>query len=85
MPSKSCSGQFLGDFLGLKVPMRPMNIHFNLQDEQELKFETYDALTMEKRIYDVKTIAPIYHLCNESYQYGNLEYASKCSCKVIIS
>lgn len=82
MPSKSCTGQFLGDFLGLKVPMRPMNIQFNLKDEHELQFETYDALTMEKRTYDVKTINPNYHQCNESYQYGNLEYATQCSCKV---
>ena len=64
--------------------MRPMNIQFNLKDEREIKFETYDASSMEKRTYDVKTIVPIYHQCNESYQYGDLEYAAKCSCKVRI-
>ncbi len=88
MSAKSCNGQNIGDFLGLKVNLRPMDIKFTLLDEKQIKVEreiTYfvDNKELKKtKQFDIKPILPEYHACNESFQYGDLEYGAKCSCKV---
>jgi hypothetical protein len=56
--------------------MRPMDIYFNL-------FDGPKTLQQDNKVYEIAPIKPVYHMCNESYKYGDLEYGAKCSCKVI--
>lgn len=82
MSAQKCSGQDLGNYMGLITSFRPMDINFTLKEEKEFQYEYFDPFENKTKITDIKTIIPKYHRCNESYQYGILEYASPCSCKV---
>lgn len=59
-----------------------MDINFRLRDEKTLRHTQLDPITKKEITYDVKTVKPHFHACNESFQYGSLEYGAKCSCRV---
>ena len=87
--SKLCTPAQFGLFIGLKVSERPFDIAFKLFNEKELRNHslsmnvTYHNKTtsLVSARKDLKPLDVKFHMCNESYQYGDIEYGAKCSCK----
>lgn len=94
VPSKSCTSDLFGDYIGLKVKERPFDLYFklvsllnntNVEFIHSITQTTVDDDKIESRATNdflIKPVSPRYHRCNESYQYGDLDYGAKCSCKV---
>lgn len=91
--SKYCTPEQFGYHIGLKVSQRPFNIYFKVVNDthtravtatQTYRDQTGEIITEQRNVFDMKPVAPQSHRCNESYQYGDLDYGSKCSCKVMI-
>ena len=90
VPSKKCTPYDFGKHIGLTVRERPFDIFFKIQPSNTTQLD----VTIEKKYINttstIKTvneqhrIVPMnakFHRCNESYQYGEIDYGAKCSCK----
>lgn len=72
------------DYLGLIVAERPFDIHVVLTNftEYTVDFEIINNNSKQSKSLLIKPVKPVYYKCNETYQYGDLDYGAKCSCKV---
>jgi Niemann-Pick C1 protein len=69
---KDCTPFKLGNYLGLEVSNRPMNINFKINKTGLTFTESDQTLTPRN---------PKAYNCNESYVFHDIEYGSKCSCQ----
>ena len=82
---KYCTPRKLMDHLGTYVPERPFDIYAKITNESEYDLDNVVTRVNdqnESKHYRIKPVNPKYHLCNETYQYGDMDYGAKCSCKV---
>lgn len=89
--SKECTPEQFGKHIGLAVTQRPFNMYFKVTDDKQSRFVTAKqsyknpsvGLTDEQtNVFNITPLSMPFHRCNESYQYGDLDYGAKCSCKV---
>ena len=73
------------NYLGLVVSNRPFDIYTKPSNLTEYSLPNYQVSIdkkYESRSLTIKPVKPKFHRCNETYQYGDLDYGAKCSCKV---
>lgn len=88
-PSKACTNHHFLNFLGLEVAHRPFDIDFHLIStektiEKQIAYSNYsDEITpVTKRTVELIPKSFKTYRCNESYEFVDVEYGAKCSCKV---
>lgn len=90
VPSKQCTPEQYTYHMGLVVDQNPFKVHFiiNQTDEKVVPIkqlrldENNNIIKAETNDFHTRPILPKYFKCNESFQFGDLDYGSKCSCKV---
>jgi hypothetical protein len=79
-----CTPSKMMEYLGLVVPEKPFDIYAKITNLTEynidLEFELNGSI--RNKNYLIKPAKPKHHRCNETYQYGDLDYGAKCGCKV---
>jgi hypothetical protein len=85
---KMCTPKQLTENIGLTVPERPFDIYFDMQP-LHLNSLTINHSKMYKNgtklpeeALTIKPILPDHYKCNETFQYGTMDFGAKCSCKV---
>ncbi|RMZ99210.1 niemann-pick c1, partial [Brachionus plicatilis] len=87
VPAHMCTPEQYAHHMGLEVEQNPFKMNFILNqteqktlsihrtriEQQQQKEDTVDAL--------IQPVMPQYFMCNQSFQFGDLDYGSRCSCK----
>lgn len=89
VPGKQCTPEIFGYHMGHVIKQNPFKMNFilNQTDEKMLPIirSTTDntGVTKQETVdFLIKPIMPKFFMCNESFKFGDLDYGSKCSCKV---
>lgn len=90
VPAKQCTPEQYGYNMGLVVTQNPFKMNFILNQTEEKMLPIHrtridhDENTKIEDTVDflIKPVMPKYFMCNQSFQFGDLDYGSKCSCKV---
>lgn len=89
VPGKQCTPEIFGHHMGQVIKQNPFKMNFilNQTDEKTLQISRTtirDSESKKEETIDflIKPIMPKFFMCNESFQFGELDYGSKCSCKV---
>ena len=88
--SKKCTPYDFGKHIGLTVRERPFDIYFKIQPSNITRLDVtiekkyINSTSTTRTVNEEHRIVPMnakFHRCNESYQYGEIDYGAKCSCK----
>lgn len=60
-----------------------MNDSHTRQVTASQTYKMGSTVTEKRNVFKITPIGPKFHRCNQSYEYGELDYGAKCNCKVL--
>ncbi|CAF1006470.1 unnamed protein product [Brachionus calyciflorus] len=88
VPSKQCTPEIYVNHMGLVVTQNPFKVDFYINKTHEeiipirqIREVMVDVVKEETHDFTIQPILPKYYKCNESFQFGDLDFGAKCSCK----
>lgn len=85
---KMCTPKQFTTNIGLIVPERPFDIYFEMEPLYSDEFKINHSISYPNRTalpeetIPIKPLMPDNYKCNQTFQYGTMDFGAKCSCKV---